>query len=73
MKIIGLCYPCSCSALISFVVKVGYDKPKTFLIPCSSCKTKRHAYVINHNITLSDEFDLPPRYKRLWRKILKLF
>lgn len=65
MKVVNICYPCSCGAMISFILKLGNEKQKTFIIPCKGCDSKRRLSLVNYSVTLSEEFDKPSFLKKL--------
>lgn len=69
MKIINLCYPCSCGATVSFVFKLGATKEVSFAIPCKVCKTTRKAFISNYMVSLSNEYNKPTLYQKFLRFI----
>jgi len=67
MKIVNLCYPCSCGAAISFVFKLGTSKEVSFAIPCKVCKTTRKVVISNYMVSLSDEYNRPTPIQKFLR------
>lgn len=65
MKVVNVCFPCSCGAMLSFVSKLGYETEKSFCIPCRACNTKRNVIFMNYAITLTQEYNKPSIFRRI--------